>query len=295
MGAIARVEMLTEILHFLTHLRLHYQLLVLPGGYLLGGLYSPDVDWPTFIIQFLNVHVFLNGGVTAYNSYWDRDEGPIGGLKAPPPMTGWMHPASLGVQLIGLAISWPLGSVYVALYGVTMLLSVAYSWPRIRWKGHPWLSLVAVGVGTGTNTFLMGYLAAGGPGLSSMIGVAAVGVALLLLSLYPVSQVFQIEEDTARGDTTFATAYGLAGVKRWFATTYPVGLALAALCLSGVRPTLAIAFGAVGSGGFVLNALQLQRLTGATDEYEQVMRLKYGASLSFVAFLVGCLTWIRFS
>ncbi len=287
--------MLTEILNFLTHLRLHYQLLILPGGYLLGGLYSPDIDWRVFVIQFLNVHVFLNGGVTAYNSYWDKDEGPIGGLKAPPPMTAWMHPASLVVQLIGLVIAWPLGPSYVALYGVTMLLSVAYSWPPIRWKGHPWLSLVAVGVGTGTNTFLMGYLAAGGPGLSPMISLAAVGVALLLLSLYPVSQVFQIEEDAARGDTTFATAYGLAGVQRWFVLAYPAGLAIAALCLSTVRPALAIAFGAVGLGGFVLNALQLRRLTGATGEYERVMRLKYGASLSFVAFLVGCLAWIRLS
>ena len=284
--------MLREVWHFLIHLRLHYQLLILPGGYLLGALYSPAITWAPFLLQFFNVHVFLNGGVTAYNSYWDKDEGPIGGLKAPPPMTGWMHPASLVVQSIGLLIAWREGLLFIVLYGVTMVLSVAYSWPRIRWKGHPQLSLVAVGVGTGTNTFLMGYLAAGGAGLSGPMTVAALGVALLLLSLYPVSQVFQIEEDAARGDTTFATRYGLQGVVRWFAVTYPVGLGLATYVLYQVRPELALAFGVTGTGGYVLNLTQLRGLTGATEEYEKVMRLKYGASLSFVGFLVACLVWL---
>ena len=287
------VRMRTEIWHFIVHLRLHYQLLILSGGYLLGGLYSPRILWVPFVIQFLSVHIFLNGGVTAYNSYWDKDEGPIGGLEAPPPMTAWMHPAALLFQGAGLFIAWPQGPTFIALYAATMVLSVAYSWPGLRWKGHPWLSLVAVGIGTGTNTFLMGYLAAGGPGLSSRMVWAAVGVALLLLSLYPVSQVFQIEEDTARGDTTFATAYGLQGVRRWFMSAYPVGLGLASYGLYAVRPPLAMAFALVGFGGFVLNLVQLRRLTGASEEYRRVMLLKYGASLSFVGFIAACLAWIR--
>lgn len=287
--------MLKEIQNFVIHLRLHYQLLILSGGYLLGGLYVSSIEWTAFLIQFVNVHVFLNGGITAYNSFWDKDEGPIGGLKAPPPMTGWMHPASIGVQIVGLVIAWPQGPTFIALYVITMTLSIAYSWPGLRWKGHPVLSLVAVGIGTGTNTFLMGYLAAGGPGLSPLMAAAAAGVALLLLSLYPVSQIFQIEEDRARGDTTFATRFGLRGVQRWFATTYPIGLGVAALCLYGVRPPLGVAFAVVGGLGFLLNVYQLGALTGAREEYERVMLLKYGASLSFVGFLVGCLAWIRFS
>ena len=286
--------MIQEIKNFIIHLRLHYQLLILPGGFLLGTLYSPDIAWGAMIAQFFNVHVCLNGGVTAYNSYWDKDEGPIGGVKSPPPMTAWMHPASIALQLLGLIWAWPQGSTFVALYVATMLLSVAYSWPGLRWKGHPVLSLIAVGVGTGTNTFLMGYLAAGGGRLSLPMAVAAVGVALLLLSLYPVSQVFQTEEDAARGDTTFATAYGVRGVRLWFALTYPVGLALATVCLYGVRPTVALAFAAVGGAGYILNTLQLRGLSGASEEYDRVMQLKYGASLSFVGFLVACLGWIRF-
>ena len=74
--------------------------------------------------------------------------------------------------------------------------------------------------------------------------------------------------------------------------TYPVGLVVASACLYPVRPTIAVAFAVVGLAGYALNLFQLSRLTGAAEEYEQVMRLKYGASLSFVGFLVGCLAWI---
>ncbi|MEZ4680201.1 MAG: UbiA family prenyltransferase [Caldilineaceae bacterium] len=68
----------------LIHLRLHYQLLLAPiflWGYLLAGG-QPD---GSFGLAFVAFHLFLYGGMTAFNSYYDRDEGPIGGLEEPPP------------------------------------------------------------------------------------------------------------------------------------------------------------------------------------------------------------------
>src|SRR5262245_27786311 len=103
-----------EIRDFIVHLRWHYQVLILPAGYLLGGLFQPHLNVERFAIQFANVHLLLNGGVTAYNSYWDKDEGPIGGLAHPPPMKPWMHTAALLLQLIGAAIAYPLGPLYLA-------------------------------------------------------------------------------------------------------------------------------------------------------------------------------------
>jgi 4-hydroxybenzoate polyprenyltransferase len=281
-----------ELRAFLVHLRVHYQLLILSGGYLLGGLYVRELDVQAFLLQLLNVHVLLNGGVTAYNSFWDDDEGPIGGVEHPPKMRPWMHHAALALQVLGLALALPMGLVFVALWLTTMALSVAYSRRGPRWKGHPWLSLVAVGVGTGTNTFWMGYLAAGGaPDLH--IFAAGLGVAALLLSLYPASQVFQMDDDRARGDHTFAATYGLPGVRRFFAVGYALGLATVTATLHAVHPTVGLVFGGVGAAGALLNGVQLWRLTGAPGEYRAVMRLKYGASLSFVVFITACLLWVR--
>ena len=283
--------MLREAWSFFVHLRWHYQVFILSGGYLLGGLFQPLEAPGAFVLQFLNVHLLLNGGVTAFNSYYDEDEGPIGGLERPPPMTRWMMPASLVLQMVGAALAAREGTAFAVLWGLTMVLSVFYSAPPFRWKSRPLLSLVAVGVGTGTNTFLMGYLAAGPAGLDARAVIAAAGVALLLLSLYPVSQVFQIEEDRARGDHGFAVVYGLAGVKRFFATTYPVGLVVASAALATARPTLGIGLFAAGVLGGTITARTVLRLRAAPGEYRAVMRLKYGASLGFVAFVAAALVW----
>ncbi|MDZ7682184.1 MAG: hypothetical protein U5J63_10870 [Fodinibius sp.] len=69
-----------QLWHFVLHLRWHYQLFILSGGFLLGGFLSVDMNISSFFIKFLNVHLLLFGGATAYNSYWDKDTGPIGGL-----------------------------------------------------------------------------------------------------------------------------------------------------------------------------------------------------------------------
>ena len=279
------MSLLSEVGVFLVHLRVHYQVLILSGGYLLGGLFVPEPELVPFVVQFFNVHVLLNGGVTAYNSYWDDDDGPIGGLEHPPKMKKWMHPASIIVQIAGLGLAWNQGLDFVALWILTMVLSVAYSGPP-RAKGHPIGSLVCVGIGTGTNTFLMGYLAAGGPSLTLDILGAAVGTAALLLSLYPVSQIFQLEEDRARGDRTFAVAYGLEGIHRFYVGAYGFGLGLLCASLFADRPNLAVAIAAVGAGAGAINWRIISRLSTDREQYRRVMRLKYAASLSFVAFLI---------
>lgn len=95
------MALMKEIYHFFLHLRIHYQVLLLSGGFLLGGLITDYMNAYNYGFQFLNVHLFLFGGATAYNSYWDKDEGPIGGLKNPPEMKRWMHPVSIGMMLAG--------------------------------------------------------------------------------------------------------------------------------------------------------------------------------------------------
>ena len=65
------------------HLRLHFQLLLAPvflwGWLLAGGGLSRSV-----VLGFISFHVFLYSGATAFNSYYDRDIGPVGGLERPP-------------------------------------------------------------------------------------------------------------------------------------------------------------------------------------------------------------------
>jgi 1,4-dihydroxy-2-naphthoate octaprenyltransferase len=208
-------------------------------------------------------------------------------------MKPWMLYASLLLQIIGLVWAPPLGLLYCAIYASTMVLSIFYSTPGLRWKGHPLLSLVAVGVGTGTNTFLLGYLAAGSNPIDARILLAALGVAAMLLSLYPVSQIYQLEADRRRNDRTFAVAYGLIHVKLLFYCAFPLGLAAVTTTLAERHDELGLAFAFLGLAGGIGIATMVTPLRGEASEYKKVMRLKYFASMSFTLFAAAAIVLVH--
>lgn len=271
--------------HFIVHLRWHYQLFILSGGFLLGGVLSAELNVQLYLQQFLNVHLLLFGGATAYNSYWDKDEGPIGGLANPPEMERWMWGASLLVQLLGLMLATVAGWIYTMVYLCSIIFFWLYSTPLARWKSRPIKSLIAIGISTGFNSVLLGYLAAGNRVLSISIVLAAIGVSLMLLSLYPISQIYQQEEDQRRGDQTFAIQYGKSGVLHFFEGAFFSGLFLITAVLYGMHSGLALVFGIIGITIELWVRYRITSLTAKQDDYQQVMQIKYSTSMGFVLFL----------
>lgn len=277
--------MFREIIHFIIHLRLHYQFFLLSGGFLLGGLMSGEMHTSQYLFQFLNVHVLLFGGATAYNSFWDKDEGPIGGLKHPPKMTRWMWSVSLILMGAGLIWALTVGPAYTIIYAVSAVLFWLYSTPLARWKGDPHLSLIAIAFSTGFNSVLLGATAAGGE-ITTAVLMAALGASMVLLSLYPVSQIYQFDEDRKRGDHTFAQKYGVRGVKRFYIAFYFAGLFILCGALVPQFPVPALVLLGTGMISGVIIGNIIVHLNGRPDEYETVMRVKFIASLSFVMFLL---------
>ncbi|MES1186704.1 MAG: UbiA family prenyltransferase [Myxococcales bacterium] len=227
------------------HLRLHYQLVFLSplfawGFALGGGVFS----WRA-VLGFVAFHVFLYGGITAYNSYYDRDEGPVGGLRKPPPVTPALLGFSVGMQLIGLALSVVVAWQLALLYGVVMLLSIAYSHPAFRWKARPLLSVAVVAFGQGGIGFGAGWLCAATPVAplwSSLDGGLGLLAAILLTTgFYPLSQLYQLDEDRRRGDFTFSVVFGPKVAFRFALACLVSGgacIVLVALRLFGARDAL---------------------------------------------------------
>src|SRR5882762_6778301 len=122
------------------HLRLHFQLLLAPvflwGWLLAGGGLSRSV-----VLGFIAFHLFLYSGATAFNSYYDRDVGPVGGLEHPPPVSAALLPFSLAVQAAGWLLATLVNLPFFLLYGAFVVLSAMYSHPRVRLKAHTLTSL----------------------------------------------------------------------------------------------------------------------------------------------------------
>ncbi len=192
------------------HLRLPFQLLLAPvflWGWLLGG----GGLTARFALAFVTLHVFVYGGVTAFNSYYDRDEGPVGGLERPPRVPPELLPFSIAVQGVGLLLSLDVAVPFALACLGFVVLSTAYSHPAVRLKGRPWASLVTVGFGQGVLAFVAGWVGAGAmlaelAGPVGLLGIAA--ATLIILGLYPLGQLYQVDEDRARGDRTVAVAWG---------------------------------------------------------------------------------------
>jgi 4-hydroxybenzoate polyprenyltransferase len=152
--------------------------------------------------------VCLNGGTLALNSAFDRDEGDIAYLRRPPPPPRYLAAFSTGLMLVGQALAFRLPEPFPMLYAVCFVLSLAYSVPPLRLKavaGADWLINMW---GFGTLTPAAGWAATGVP-IGTARGLVLLAFCPLFAALYPLTQIYQVEEDTRRGDRTLATALGV--------------------------------------------------------------------------------------
>jgi len=152
--------------------------------------------------------VCLNGGTLALNSAYDRDEGDIAYLRRPPPPPAHLAGFGFGLMVLGLAASFALPAGYRVAYAICLVLSVLYSVPPFRLKSVPGADWIINMWGFGTLTPYAAWAATGLP-VEPTRGLVLLGFCPLFAALYPLTQIYQIEEDSRRGDRTLARTLGL--------------------------------------------------------------------------------------
>lgn len=189
----------------------------------------PQVDLWRAVLVFLVLHVLVYPASNGYNSYYDRDEGSIGGLKNPPkPNRQLMHLVLLFdvlAVLLSLLLS-PLFASFVALY---LLISKAYSYEGIRLKRYPVASTFVVTFFQGAFTYAMVQVGVG-LRLQQVLQEPNIWFALVstlfLCGSYPLTQIYQHEEDSLRGDRTLSLLLGINGTYLFAAASLLAGTAL---------------------------------------------------------------------
>ncbi len=274
------------------HLRILFQMTLAPiflWGYFVSGV-SPA--W-RLVPAFAAFHLFLYTGITAYNSYYDRDEGPIGGLEHPPPIRSSLLPLAIAIQAAGLLLAIPAGAAFTAIYLIFVALGVLYSHPSTRWKANVWLSTLVVCGGQGALGFLAGWAVGRGEvgsalGLRGVLG--ALSAALTTFGMYPLTQVYQIDEDSRRGDRTLCVLLGARGGLR----VSQIAFLLAGIAAISVALAFYNAIDAVILGlAYTALAWRVGRFRDeyaslhGSEAFRAVLQLSYGASAAFTLFIVA--------
>lgn len=197
------------------HLRIPFSFLLLPI-FLFSLSISPNFTGPRLFWVFFILHFLVYPASNGYNSYFDKDEKSIGGLKNPPPVSKGLYFLSLTLDLVAIILAYikinTTFAVMVLIYG---LVSKAYSHPTIRLKKYAWTSWIITGIFQGLFTFAMCYVGVNDFEIRQAVRLEVILpgslTSLMLWANYPITQVYQHTEDRKRGDITLSAKLGITG------------------------------------------------------------------------------------
>lgn len=228
-----------EVVAYLLHLR-PMEWPIMSAHFLLGTLMAAGLDtftrhglatlggWFVFV-------VLMNGGTLAINSAFDNDEGDVGYLRQPPKPPRHLFKVSAAMLALSLGLGFLLPPAFAWSNAACVVMSWLYSVPPARLKARAGWDLLINCLGFGLLTPMAGWGLTGLPFTPAFLW-AATGFALLFGALYPLTQIYQVAEDRARGDQTLVIRLGETA-----ALALAVALALGAhACFVVGAPTRAL-------------------------------------------------------
>lgn len=198
------------------HLRLPFSYFLLPI-YLFALSLSPNISEKGIIGLLIILHFFIYPASNAYNSYFDKDEGSIGGLKNPPKVDRNVYYLASIFDFIGLFLTQWLYQNYTLtlMVLVYILVSRAYSNSFTRLKRFAILSWLIAGFFQGAWVVWLIYIGLNDFEFAMVFNPKTLFGGLLASAIlwgsYPMTQIYQHEEDSKRGDKTMSILLGVKG------------------------------------------------------------------------------------
>jgi 1,4-dihydroxy-2-naphthoate octaprenyltransferase len=191
-------------------LRFHFSVFLLPV-FLFACSLVPNIDLPRAGLAFFILHFLVYPASNGYNSYMDRDESSIGGIKDPLQPTRQLFIFTVIMDLLAILLCL-LISIYFAI-GILayILVSRAYSYRGIRLKKYPLAGYLSVVLFQGGVTFWLCYHACSSNLTLDVPLLPAIASSLLIGGSYPLTQIYQHEADRKDGVTTISYLLGYRG------------------------------------------------------------------------------------
>lgn len=215
-------------------LRFPFSWFLLPV-YLFALAMTADVNWYKAAGAFLLIHLLLYPASNGYNSYMDRDEGSIGGIKKPMAPTKQLFTTTVWMDIAGALLSFLVSANFAVCYIVYIIFSRLYSYRGVRLKQYPVIGYLTVILNQGALVFYMVYHNISLSLLSNMPWQGMVVSTLLIGAFYPITQVYQHKQDREDGVVTISYKLGVRGTFVYCGILYLLAFSLLAWYLSELQ------------------------------------------------------------
>jgi len=186
------------------------------------------IDTGRAILIFIIWHFFVYPASNGYNSYMDRDTGPIGGIKEPPPPTPWLFKVTVGMDIASLLLSLLISPLFLLCCVAYILASRAYSFRGIRLKRYPWAGYLTVVIFQGAVVFFATYHGSSADLTTQVPLLPLLASSLLIGGFYPLTQIYQHDQDVRDGVRTISYVLGYKGTFLFCALVYAAGFTILA-------------------------------------------------------------------
>ena len=206
-------------------LRFPFSLFLMPV-YFFALSQVPSINLINSVIVFIILHLFVYPASNGFNSYMDRDTGPIGGIEKPLAATRQLLLVATIMDLSAIAFSMLISWFFTIGLGLYILASRAYSARSIRIKKYPIAGYLLVMVCQGCLTWMLVYHGCSAEKLLSFPLLPVIAAGLLIGGFYPLTQVYQHEQDRQDGVTTISMLLGYRGTFAFTAIVYSAAMAI---------------------------------------------------------------------
>jgi len=170
-----------------------------------------SIYWPRAVLIFIILHVLVYPASNGYNSYMDRDTSPIGGLKNPLQPTRQLFVVTVIIDVASVLLSFIISTVFATGIIFYILASRAYSYRKIRLKKFPITGYLTVIIFQGAVTYFLVYHGSSTNLTAQVPVLAMIASSLLIGGFYPLTQIYQHEEDRRDGVNTISNLLGYNG------------------------------------------------------------------------------------
>jgi 1,4-dihydroxy-2-naphthoate octaprenyltransferase len=194
-------------------LRIPFSLYLMPV-FLLALSQAVNIQPASAVAAFILIHLFIYPSSNGYNSYIDQDEGSVGGLEHPPKGDKALFYLSVFMDTLAILLAiFLVNAIFAICLLVYVLASRAYSAPQTRLKKYAFAGFATVVFFQGAFTYFFALIGITGqiPELNANFLLPASAASLQIAGAYPLTQIYQHQEDYKNGVITISYKLGLQG------------------------------------------------------------------------------------